>query len=112
MRRVGVARGLRRQQTQAEKKLWTMLRNRQLNGVKFRRQEPLGRYVADFVSFEKSLIIEVDGGHHSEDDSVEKDNERTESLRLQGFRVIRFWNSDIKSNLNGVIMRIKEALAE
>jgi very-short-patch-repair endonuclease len=83
-----------------------------LEGVKFRRQEPFGKYVVDFVSYEKSVVIEVDGGQHNDDEALRKDRERTEYLRQQGFRVIRFWNNDVTSNMDGVLRRIKDALKE
>ena len=104
------ARELRYSEPPAEKFLWTLLRAKKLNGVKFRRQEPLGQYVVDFVSFKKKLIIEIDGGQHSAEKNKEYDEMRTKWLQSQGFRVIRFWNNDISSNIDGVVTRIKEAL--
>ena len=106
---VGCARQLRRKQTDAEKALWAKLRNRQLQGVKFRRQQPMGSYIVDFVSFEKKLIIEIDGGQHNEDKAKERDTERTTRLRERGYRVIRFWNNEVPMNLGGVLERIREA---
>ena len=93
------ARELRYSETPAEKFLWTLLRAKKLNGVKFRRQEPLGQYVVDFVSFKKKLIIEIDGGQHSAEKNKKYDEMRTKWLQSQGFRVIRFWNNDISSNI-------------
>jgi very-short-patch-repair endonuclease len=81
-----------------------------LDGVKFRRQEPVGSYIVDFVSFDKKLIMELDGGQHNEDRVIDKDEERTKWLGSQGFRVLRFWNDDIMQNLEGVIIRIKEVI--
>jgi very-short-patch-repair endonuclease len=90
--------------------LWLKLRNKQLAGVKFRRQQPLGNYIVDFVSFEKKLIIEIDGGQHNEDRNVKKDNRRTEWLESQGFLIIRFWNNEVLGNLEGVLIKIQEVL--
>ena len=78
--------------------------------MKFRRQEPVGIYIVDFVSFEKKLIIEIDGGQHNIEENKANDELRTQWLESQGFRVIRFWNSEVSSNLDGVITRITEAL--
>ena len=107
---VGCARELRRKQTDAEKALWAKLRNRQLQGVKFRRQQPMGSYIVDFVSFERKLIIEINGGQHNEDKMKERDAERTTRLRETGYRVIRFWNNEVLANLEGILERIREAL--
>jgi very-short-patch-repair endonuclease len=101
---------LRRQGTPAERVLWTKLRNIQLAGVKFRRQQSVGNYVVDFVSFEKKLVIEIDGGQHSEDHIAGRDEKRTAWLESQGFRVIRFWNNEVIENLNGVLLRIQEVI--
>ena len=106
----GLARGFRRRETEAEQILWSWLRNKQMNGIKFRRQQPLGDYVVDFVSFDKKLIIEIDGGQHNEELVIEKDESRTRRLESFGFRVISFWNNDVLSNTDGVITMIKNAL--
>ena len=82
----------------------------QLNGVKFRRQEPIGNYIVDFVSFDNSLVIEIDGGQHNELQMKEKDTRRTAWLESQGFRVIRFWDNDVLLNIDGVLEKIAEAL--
>ena len=109
-RRTNLARMLRNNQTPAERKLWAILCNRQIDGIKFRRQQPIGNYVVDFVSFEKRLIIEIDGGHHSEAKVEEKDSERTKRLKEQGFKFLRFWNNDVLQNTDGVFTRIKGTL--
>jgi very-short-patch-repair endonuclease len=101
---------LRRQGTPAERILWTKLRNKQLAGVKFRRQQSLGNYVVDFATFEKKLVIEIDGGQHNEDHIAGRDEERTAWLKSQGFRVIRFWNNEVIENLDGVLLRIQEVI--
>ncbi|NMM45549.1 endonuclease domain-containing protein [Rhodospirillaceae bacterium KN72] len=98
------ARALRRNATDAETKLWSRLRNRQLNGMKFRRQAPLGPYFADFLCRETRLIIEIDGGQHD----PERDQDRTTFLNAQGYHVIRFWNHDVLANIEGVLTCITE----
>ena len=87
------ARRLRSDSTDAERVLWRLLRNRQLAGCKFRRQAPIGRYIVDFVCFERRLIVEMDGGQHQA--RAHADAERTKWLAGQGFRVIRFWNNEV-----------------
>jgi len=86
------------------------LRNRQLGGLKFRRQQSLGDYIVDFVSFDVKLIIEVDGGQHNELVTTEKDEQRTKWLEGKGYQVIRFWNNDVLDNVDGVLIKIKEIL--
>ena len=102
------ARELRKQLTEAEKTLWRHLRLRQIGGYKFRRQQPLGPYVVDFVCFEKQLIVELDGGHHSE--QLAYDADRTAWLGSQGYRVLRFWNHQILGEIGAVNQVIYEAL--
>ena len=97
------AKSLRRDLTDAERKLWSILRNRQLDGAKFRRQQPIGPYIADFVCQERRLIVEADGGQHSESLS---DARRTAFLEAG----VRFWNNDILNNLDGVAEVIAKAL--
>ncbi|MCC6983952.1 MAG: DUF559 domain-containing protein [Bauldia sp.] len=104
LHRVAVARRLRRDITDAERKLWYQLRDRRLAGVKFKRQVPIGRYYADFASLEHHLIIEVDGGQHAL--AEETDAARTKELEAMGFLVLRFWNSDVLTNMEGVIESI------
>ena len=107
---VTVARGLRQKQTEAEKLLWFKLRNKQLGGVKFRRQQPIGNYIVDFICFEKKLIIEIDGGQHNEALIKENDIQRTKWLEAEGYRVLRFWNSDVMNNAEGVLESISGVL--
>jgi very-short-patch-repair endonuclease len=99
---------LRKQGTPAERILWQKLRNKQLTGVKFRRQQSLGTYIVDFVCFEKKLIIEIDGGQHNQDRIAIQDETRTTWLNSQGFQVIRFWNNEVIDNYEGVLDRIRE----
>ncbi|MSP79168.1 MAG: endonuclease domain-containing protein [Dehalococcoidia bacterium] len=102
------ARSLRRNLTPAERSLWNHLKARQASGFKFRRQEPIGDYIADFVYFEAEPVIEVDGGQHSE--QTDYDAARSEWLGSQGFRVLRFWNNEVLQNLEGVQSVIAHAL--
>jgi len=103
------ARELRRLATDAERKLWRLLRNRQIDGIKFRRQRPIGRYIVDFVAIERNLIIELDGGQHAT--SIDADRVRAQQLSVMGFRVVRFWNNQVLLNPEEVIMEIRKALA-
>lgn len=101
------ARRLRRDSTDAEQRLWRGLREA-LPLAKFRRQSPVGPYIADFLSFRHRLIVEVDGGQH--DVNAAKDSVRTAYLEAQGYRVLRFWNNDVSGNLDGVLQVIGAAL--
>ena len=94
------ARELRKNPTDAERLLWSHLRLWQIDGHKFRRQQPLGKYIVDFVCFEKRLIIELDGGQHAE--QLKYDVERDAWLRAQGFSVVRFWNNEVLQNIGSV----------
>jgi very-short-patch-repair endonuclease len=107
--KVGLERRLRRSSTDAEVALWFSLRDRRLVGCGFIRQEATGRYIADFVCRERKLVAEVDGGQHAESD---RDNIRDAELRSQGYRILRFWNTDVLKNRNGVLEVIAEALRE
>jgi very-short-patch-repair endonuclease len=103
------ARALRQDMTEAEKRLWQMLRSRQTEGYRFRRQVPIGRFIADFVCPTARLIVEIDGGQH--DPSSYREAERAEFLQNEGYRVLRFWNNEILENLDGVHHTIADALA-
>ena len=103
------AKDLRRNMTDAERRLWSKLRNRQLDGAYFRRQQPIGRYIVDFVCFERSVVVELDGGQHNAAPSV--DQARDAWLATQGLRVLRFWNPEVMQNLEGVLETILDALA-
>jgi very-short-patch-repair endonuclease len=89
------SRELRKNQTDAEKKLWSVLRSRQLNGIKFRRQFSIDRYILDFYAPEYKIAIEADGGQHYTDEGVLQDNVRTKDLDVQGIRLLRFSDRDI-----------------
>jgi|SRR3989344_4299205 len=104
------ARYLRKASTNAEQLLWYQLRGRRFSGIKFRRQQPIKKYIVDFVSFEKKLIIEIDGGQHNTANNVLRDNHRTEELKQDGFVVLRFWNNEVLRNLEGVLERIQQTL--
>ena len=97
---------MRRDATVAERKLWHALRDRRFDGLKFRRQVPIGSYIVDFVCLKTGLIVEADGGQHSENTY---DLERDTWLNAQGFTVLRFWNSEISDNLEGVRHAIADA---
>ena len=99
------ARQLRRQLTDAERKLWWALRGGQIDGLKFRRQHGIDVYIADFACPAARLIIELDGGQHA--DRIEADAQRTRVLEARGYAVIRFWNHDVMQNLNGVLEEIQ-----
>ena len=104
------ARALRARPTDAERKLWGVLRNKQLAGCRFRRQTPIGSFIADFVCFERKLVVEVDGGQHATD--RDREAARTAWLESQGFRVLRFCNNDVLGNTDGVAQAIRRALEE
>jgi very-short-patch-repair endonuclease len=102
------AKQLRKNSTDAERLLWSKLRYKQIDGYKFRRQQPIGPYIVDFANFQKKLIIELDGGQHSE--SKAEDLKRDEFLKTQGFSVLRFWNNELFENLEGVLHEIRKKL--
>jgi very-short-patch-repair endonuclease len=103
-------RALRRQATDAEVLLWQLLRNRQLGGVKFRRQQPVGKFILDFYAYEFKLAIELDGGDHAKPSQARYDAGRTLALEAEGIRVLRFWNNELLSNPEAVLQRIWDAL--
>ena len=103
---IQLSKNLRNNSTKEEIILWQFLKQKQL-GVKFRRQQPIGKYIADFVCFEKKIIIELDGGQHNETQNIEKDKIRDLFFNRNGFKVIRFWNNEIHQNLDGVIEKIQ-----
>jgi very-short-patch-repair endonuclease len=97
---------LRKRPTNAERLLWKQLRLKQLEGLKFRRQQPIDNYIVDFVYFERRIVVEVDGGQHA----IQKEDDilRDTYLTQQGFQVLRFWNNEVLRNINGVLEVIKE----
>lgn len=104
-----LARTLRNNMTVQEIKIWQYLKNRQIDGVKFRRQFILGKYICDFVSLENKIVIEIDGSQHIESNS---DLQRDEFLKSIGFKVLRFWNNDIDNNIEGVISKINNVISQ
>jgi very-short-patch-repair endonuclease len=100
------ARELRRPMTPQEAKLWQCLRRKQLYGIKFRRQHPMGRFILDFFCYQHRLVIEIDGGFHAEPEQQRYDEARTEWLEGLGQRVIRFTNRDIDTNIEVVLQEI------
>jgi very-short-patch-repair endonuclease len=104
--KVKIAKTLRKRTTDAENVLWRHLRAKRFRGLKFRRQQPIGTYIVDFVCFEKRIVIEVDGGGHS----FEKvqDSARDRWLGEEGFKVLRFWNTEVLQNIDGVLEVIRE----
>jgi len=97
---------LRRDQTDVEQRFWMAVRDRRLQGFKFRRQATIGNYVVNFLCVEKMLVVELDGGQHSEF----ADADRTHFLEARGYRVLRFWNNDVLENFEGVLRTVSEAL--
>jgi very-short-patch-repair endonuclease len=102
------ARGLRRRQTDAERRIWARLRDRRLLGVKFARQVPIGLYIVDFCCRERKLIVELDGGQHAM--GANYDAGRTAFLQALGYRVLRFWDNEALGNTDGVLQRIAQAV--
>ena len=103
-------RELRSSGSNAEKRLWSCLRNRQLLGFKFRRQHPVASFIVDFYCHEAKLVIEIDGGQHAERGQSVYDARRTELLQAKGISVIRFWNNEVLQNLEGVLETIAAML--
>ena len=106
------SRELRQGATEAERKLWQHLKARQVAGVRFNRQFPVGQYICDFVARSLRLVIEIDGGQHGRDADRAYDERRTEFLRAQGYLVVRFWNSEVLDNVEGVLKRVEQTLAD
>ena len=104
------ARRLRRDQTDAEQRLWARLRAGQLDGAKFRLQHPIGSYIADFGCPERGLVVELDGGQHAT--QAEADARRTVFLLQRGYRVLRFWDNEALTQIDAVLEKIADALRE
>lgn len=104
------AKELRNNSTDAERHLWRYLRNSQLEGAKFRRQQPIEAYIVDFVCFNKRIVVELDGGQHAE--NPEYDGQRDVCLRRNGFDVLRFWNNEVFENIEGVLEVIRQRCLE
>jgi len=104
------ARKLRRSSTDAERILWARLRDRQLKGAKFRRQNAIGPYIADFFCLKAKLVVELDGGGHDAEEQRLADAARTAYLENCGYTVLRFWNNEVVDNIDGLIEQISEYL--
>jgi len=104
------ARELRNNGTDVERLLWRHLRNSQLEGIKFRRQQVIESYIVDFVSFDTRIVIELDGGQHAENEIY--DEQRDACLRANGFAVLRFWNNDVITNIEGVLEVVRQRCLE
>lgn len=100
---------LRKAMTLHEVRLWLRLKNRQLGGIKFRRQAPIGPYIADFLSHDAKLVVELDGDTHATDEAAAHDARRTRFIEERGFRVLRFFNGEVRENLDFVVERIRIA---
>jgi very-short-patch-repair endonuclease len=105
-RQLANARSLRKNMTDAEAKLWSQLRAHRLMGLSFRRQHPIGPYIADFVCAESKVVIELDGSQHAEDKAMMADERRTAFLTSRGWHVLRFWNDDVLRHLNDTCQHI------
>ena len=105
-----LARNLRKNATIQERRLWNLLKNRQFHNLKFKRQQPIGDCIVDFICKEAKIIIGIDGGQHNEPENIEYDKTRTEYLNNLGYKVIRFWNNEIYENIEGVVLRLKQEI--
>ena len=100
------AKSMRENPTDAENLLWQRLRSRQIEGVKLRRQQPIDNFIVDFVTFERRVVVELDGEQHA--DNAAHDSLRDQHLRASGFTVLRFWNSEVLQNIEGVLEAIRQ----
>ncbi len=103
-----LAKNLRRQSTDTEQVLWKYLKAKRLNGFKFKRQQAIGKYIVDFVCFERKIIIELDGGQHAQEEQMRKDQERDNWFKRQGYEVLRFWDNEVLKNTREVLEIILE----
>ena len=105
-----LARNLRKNSTIQERRLWNLLKNRQFHNLKFKRQQPIGDYIVDFICKEAKIIIEIDGGQHNILENIDYDTARTEYLNTLGYKVMRFWNNEIYENIEGVMSKLKQEI--
>jgi len=105
---IDISRTLRKSSTDTENYLWRHLKNKQIEGFKFRRQQPIGKYIVDFINFKRKVVIEVDGGQHII--YKEKDKIRDNWLKKEGYRLLRFWDNEVLNNIEGVLEVIREEL--
>ena len=103
-----LAKQLRQNQTPQEQKLWNIIRNHKFHNLKFKRQQPIGEYIVDFLCKDIKLIIEIDGGQHNTPENILADDKRTQFLQSKGYSVIRFWNNEIDNNLEGVYLELEK----
>jgi len=101
---------LRNSPTDVERLLWQRLKSSQVEGIKFRRQQTIEDFIVDFVSFEKKIVIELDGGQHAE--TIEKDKRRDDCLIMNGYKVLRFWDNEVIQNMEGVLEVIRTSCLE
>lgn len=106
------AQTLRKTATDAERILWSALRDFKRFGLHFRRQAPIGRYIVDFACHRSKIVVELDGSQHAKGQAIEYDSKRTAFLNSRGYRVLRFWNTDVIENLHGVCDAIHAAAKE
>lgn len=102
------ARDLRKNMTDSERIIWSIIRNRQFYGYRFLRQYCMGQYIVDFICREKKIIIEIDGGQHNKQINIEYDEQRSAYLNSKGYKVVRFWNNEINNNLAGVYKKLQD----
>jgi very-short-patch-repair endonuclease len=102
-RLISLAKDLRKRLTATEQHLWKHLRGKQFEGLKFKRQQPVGKYIVDFMCFEKKIIIELDGGQHMQLLEKQKDGERDAWFEAQGYTILRFWDNEVLMNTRGVL---------
>ena len=107
-RKYKIARKLRKNSTEEERKLWNLLRNRKFLNLKFKRQFPIYNYIVDFCCEEKKVVIEIDGGQHNSEENIEQDIQRTKIINEEGYKVFRFWNNEINENIEGVYLKLLE----
>jgi len=103
-----LAKIMRRHPTDAENLLWQSLRAKRFLGLKFKRQEPIGDYIADFICYEKKIVIELDGGQHARKRNELEDKKRDEWMKSQGFKILRIWNHEVLQNLEGLLEHIAD----
>ncbi len=103
MKLIPVAKTLRKRTTNTEQLLWRHLRAKRFAGLKFRRQQSIGTYIVDFVCFEKKVIVELDGGQHSLPAEMQDDSRRDQWFEAQGYKVLRFWDNEVLTNIRGVL---------
>jgi len=107
-----IAKNLRGNQTEAERRLWNLVRNKRLGGVHIRRQHPIGPYYADFFRASAMFVIELDGSQHADEEQVQHDEIRSKWLAERGYRVLRFWNVDVMKKPEGVLETIRNAIEQ